>query len=49
MWMTALGIGLFTAVAVVGFAVACCAAASRADALHEETRRRQAWCQKELL
>lgn len=45
----ALAIGVFTSVAVIGFAVACCSAAGRADALHEETRRRQALCRRELL
>lgn len=49
MWMTALLVGLVTATGVVGFAVACCCAAGKADALHEETRRRQALCQRELL
>lgn len=48
MLLTALAVGGMVGMTAVAFAVACCAAAGRADAVHEETRRRQALARRAL-
>lgn len=42
MGLTVMTVGLVVGLAALLFALACCSAAGRADAVHEETRRRQA-------